>query len=329
MNKGLFALLLFLTNITGLQQSPQAQTNNAAQAASPSQTVAADGSSGSSGTSKPGAGINSAHVNANNVGVGDGVRPNVTPKADEAELSLVYRVGVGDVLDVRLRDVPANKSSLFTVSASGLLEHPILAQPLKVLGLTTDEISQRIVSDLKSRAIHEAPEVLVGVREYVSHTLLVSGLVKQPGQKVLRREGVPLYVVIAEAQPMPEAGRALIISQRANRAITVDLSNPKLMDLLVSSGDVITVQPSPKQYFYIGGEIKSPGEKSFRSGMTLTQSILAAGGLTRDARQEIRIARDGGDGRLVVARYKLKDINSGKLQDPLIEPGDRITVAGY
>lgn len=327
MNKVLFALLLFLTNITGLQQSPQAQTNNVAQTASNSQTVAADGSSESSGTSKPGAAINSARVNANNVGVSDGVRPNVSTQPDEAELSLVYRVGVGDVLDVRLRDVPAIKSSLFTVSASGLLEHPILTRPLKVLGLTTEEISQRIASDLKSRAI-ESPEVLVGVREYVSHTLLVSGLVKQPGQKVLRREGVPLYVVIAEAQAMPEAGRALIISQRANRAITVDLSNPKLMDLLVCSGDVITVQPSPKQYFYIGGEIKIPGEKSFRSGITLMQAILTAGGLTPEASQAVRIARDGGDGRLVVTRYKLKDINSGKLPDPFIEPGDRITVAG-
>jgi protein involved in polysaccharide export with SLBB domain len=328
MNKGLFALFLFLTNITGLQQSPQAQTNNAAQTVSNSQTAVADGSFESSGTTKPGAEIDSAHVNANNVGVGNGVRLNVTPKPDEAELSLVYRVGVGDVLDVRLRNVPANKSSLFTVSASGLLEHPILTEPLKVLGLTTDEISQRIASDLKSRAIHEAPEVLVGVREYVSHTLLVSGLVKQPGQKVLRRERVPLYVVIAEAQPLPEAGRALVISQRANGAITVDLSNPRLMDLLVCSGDVITVQPSPKQYFYVGGEIKAPGEKSFRSRMTLTQAILTAGGLTRDARPEVKIAREGGDGRLVVTRYKLKDINSGKLQDPFIEPGDRITVAG-
>jgi polysaccharide biosynthesis/export protein len=327
MNKGLFALLLFLTNITGLQQSPQAQTN-AAQPVSNSQIVAADGSSESLGTRQPGAGIISAHVNANNVGGGDGIRPDVTPKPDEAELSLLYRVGIGDVLDVRLRDVPAIRSSLITVSASGVIEHQILTQPLKVLGLTTDEISQRIASDLKSRAV-QAPDVLVGVREYVSHIVLVSGLVKQPGQKVLRREGVPLYVVIAEAQLMPEAGRALIMSQRANRAITVDLSNPKQIDLLVCSGDVITVQPNPRQYFYIGGEIKAPGEKSFRSGMTLTQAILASGGLTPDARQEVRIFRDGGDGRLVVSRYKLKDIDSGKLRDPSIEPGDRITVARY
>lgn len=61
--------------------------------------------------------------------------------------------------------------------------------------------------------------------------------------------------------------------------------------------------------------------------MTLTQAILAAGGLTRDAGKEVRIARQGVTGRLVVTRYKLKDIDSGKLADPLIEPGDRITVA--
>lgn len=251
----------------------------------------------------------------------------LTQKPNEIEGSLIYRVGIGDVLDVRLRDAPANQSSLFTVSASGLLEHPILSQPLRVLGLTTDEISQRIASDLKSRAIHEAPEILVGVREYVSHTLLVSGLVKEPGRKILRREAIPLYVMIAEAQPLPEAGRAVIITQRPSQTITVDLSDPTPMDLLIRSGDVISFQPSPKHYLYIGGEIKAPGERSFRSGMTLTQAILAAGGLTRDAGKEVRIARQGVTGRLVVTRYKLKDIDSGKLADPLIEPGDRITVA--
>jgi protein involved in polysaccharide export with SLBB domain len=327
MNKALFSLLVFLISITGLQESTRAQTNRATQTTLNSPTHAADGSSESSETSKPGAGINLSHADGDSVGAGDGVIPNVTPKPNDAERSLVYRVGVGDVLDVRLLDAPANKSSLFTVSASGLLEHPFLPQPLKVLGLTTDEISQRVASDLKSRGIHEAPEVLVGVRDYVSHTLLVSGLVKEPGQKVLRREAVPLYVVIAEAQPLPEAGRAVVISQRASQAITIDLSDQERMDLLVCSGDVINIQPSPKQYFYIGGEIKTPGEKSFRSGLTLTQAILAAGGLTPDASQAVRIARAGGDGRLVVTRYKLKDINSGKLQDPLIAPGDRITVA--
>jgi hypothetical protein len=42
--------------------------------------------------------------------------------------------------------------------------------------------------------------------------------------------------------------------------------------------------------------------------------------------KEARLGRDNGEGFLVVTRYKLKDIESGKVQDPLVKPGDRITI---
>lgn len=241
------------------------------------------------------------------------------------EIIRTYRVGVGDVLDVRLQNAPPDQSTLFTVSPAGLLEHPILSRPLNVSGKTTDEIRTIIESDLKTRAVNVNPEVLVGVREYASHTILVSGLVKDPGTKVLRREAIPLYVVIADAQLLPEAGRASIVSGETGQTVLVDLSDSVAMNKLVRSGDVITVQPSPQQYFYIGGEVKAPGEKSFRAGLKLTQGILVAGGLTRKS-EEAQVARESEAGLLVVTRYNLKDINLGKLPDPFIQPGDRITI---
>jgi protein involved in polysaccharide export with SLBB domain len=244
---------------------------------------------------------------------------------NNVDLTQIYRVGIGDILDIRIPEAPSDQSSLFTVTSAGLLEHPIIARPLKVVGLTAEEISERVVSEMKNRAINENPAVSVGVREYVSHTLLVSGLVKDAGTKVLRREAIPLYVVIADAQPMPEAARAMIIARETSQALFVDLSDPRAMSLLVRPGAVITVQQNPKQFFYIGGEVKTPGEKSFRPGLKLTQSIILAGGLTRKS-VEARVAREGTNGLLVVTRYKLKDINSGKLADPLIQADDRITV---
>jgi protein involved in polysaccharide export with SLBB domain len=75
----------------------------------------------------------------------------------------------------------------------------------------------------------------------------------------------------------------------------------------------------------VAGEVKAPGEKTFRRGLTLTQAIITAGGLTGKSR-EARIARDDGRGFLVMSNYKLKNIDSGKRPDPLIQPGDRITV---
>lgn len=251
--------------------------------------------------------------------------PTEASAAKTSELTRLYRVGVGDVLDVRLSDAPVAHSTLFTVGPTGLLEHPILAEPLPVSGLTVEEIKANLEADLKRRAVNENPKTLVAVREYLSHAIIVSGLVKDPGTKLLRREAIPLYVVIADAQPAVEAGRVTVIRHDTGEASTIDLSNHTEMNLLVQPGDVITVHANPKQYFYVGGEVKAPGEKPFRSGITLTQAILAAGGLSRESK-EAHLARDGSNGFLSFTRYKLKDINSGKVADPPVQPGDRITI---
>ena len=245
--------------------------------------------------------------------------------ANDIALTKVYRVGPGDVLDVRLTESVSPQSTLFTLTPAGLLEHPDLSAPLPVAGLTVEEISARIESDLKQRVPAKDPRVSIGVHEYVSHTILVSGLVKEPGTKILQREAIPLYVVVADAQPLSEAGRVTVLRNESNESFMIDLSEPSEMNLLVRRGDVLTLQPDPPQFFYLDGEVKSPGEKTLRRGLTLTQAIITAGGLTKNAK-EARLARDNGTGFLVVNRYKFKDINSGKVPDPVIQPGDRVTI---
>jgi polysaccharide biosynthesis/export protein len=248
----------------------------------------------------------------------------VDAAANDLALTKIYRVGPNDVLDVRIND-NASQSTLFTITASGLLEHPMLSEPLPAGGLTTDEISSKFESELKRRALIDNPKVSVGVRDYASHTILVSGLVKETGTKILRREAIPLYVVVADAQPLPEAARVTVLRNESNKTFEIELAQSSEMNLLVRPGDVITLHPSVTQFVYIGGEVKLPGEKIYRRGLTLTQAIIAAGGVTPKAK-EARLGRDDGKGFLVVTPYKLKEIESGKVQDPVVKPGDRITI---
>ena len=229
------------------------------------------------------------------------------------------------MLDIRINDNAASQSTLFTVTPSGFVEHPLLAEPLQASGLTVDEIGSKFESELKRRAIIENPKVSIGVRDYASHTILVSGLVKDSGTKILRREAIPLYVVVADAQPLPEAARVTVLRNESNATFEIDLAQTKDMGLLVRPGDVITLLPNVTQFLYVSGEVKLPGEKTFRRGLTLTQAIIAAGGVTPKAK-EARLGRDNGEGFLVVTRYKLKDIESGKVPDPVVKPGDRITI---
>ena len=254
--------------------------------------------------------------------------PEVLPstRVEETPLTKIYRVGANDVLDVRLNEGTEQQSNFYTVTATGLLEHPLLNEPMVVAGLTVEEIASRIDADLRRRAIVENAKAFVGVKDYVSHPVLVSGLVKESGTKFLRREAIPLYVVVADAQPLPEAAKVTVIrGGERNQIYDVDLNRVADMDFLVRSGDVITLRPNPTQFIYIGGEIKSPGEKTFRRGLTLMQVVLASGGLDPKAKIA-EIANNNEEGFLVSTRFKLKDIVDGKVIDPVLKPGDRISI---
>ena len=221
-------------------------------------------------------------------------------------------------------DGAATESTAFTVTSGGLLEHPKLSEPLKVAGLTVEDIAASLESALKLRAPTNSAKISIEVQDYVSHVIMVSGLVKEPGPKIIRREAIPLSVVVADAQPLPEAERAIVVRNETGQTFTVDLASAD-MNLFVHPADVITLQPNATQFFYVSGEVKAPGEKVFRRGLTLTQAIITAGGAI-GIPKEVRVGRDDGKGFLVVTRYQLKDIEMGKVQDPLIQPGDRITV---
>jgi len=245
--------------------------------------------------------------------------------SDEVSLAKIYRVGPSDVLDIRLNDSQSAQSTLFAVTPTGLLEHPMLTEPLSVTGLTVEEIGTKIVNDLKKRALVNDPKVVVGVSDYASHTILVSGLVKESGTKFLRREAIPLYVVVADAQPLPEAARVTVRRNELNQIYEIDLTKAEEMSLLVRPGDVITLQPNVKHFVYIGGEVKFPGEKTFRRGLTLMQAIIAAGGVSPKSKGA-EVGREDGRGFLVGTHFDLEDIQTGKAADPLLEPGDRIMV---
>lgn len=255
-------------------------------------------------------------------------KPAATEPTAKAALppESLYRVGAGDVLDIRLLNAQTRESTLFTIMPGGLLEYPLAGEPLQVSGLTTDEIDARLTAKIK---VYENPQVVVNVRDYVSHSVIIAGLVSDPGTKVLRREAMPLYVVLAEAQPQPEAGRATIL-RTGGQSYVVDLSDTKATAMLVFPGDVITLSalpPQPPQFFYVGGPVVSPGQKDFHAGMTLTQAVLASGGVTRFAGGKVKVSRQGTDGRLVSSEYNLKQIEAGKIPDPVLQAGDRLEVS--
>ena len=245
--------------------------------------------------------------------------------SDQQALTEIYRVGLGDVLDVRLLNSTTSRSTLFTVFGGGLIDLPVAGGPISVAGMTPEEIQTRIAAELKRRAIEEGAQVAVGVRQYASHAVVITGLVNNGGTKFLRREAVPLYVILAEAQLRPEAGR-LFLMHSGSPGQTLDLNDPLTLNLNVVSGDVVTVSGRPQEFYYIAGRINFPGQKTFQPGITLLQAVLAAGGLVRQNDNAVEVSREGAEGRLITTRFNIKGIKSGKVEDPKLQPGDRIEV---
>lgn len=254
---------------------------------------------------------------------GNSVGP--TTSAAEAALINTYRVGVGDVLDIRILNSATKASTLYTVIDGGVIEFPLVGGSMSVAGLTTAEIQTRLAAELKRRAVQDNGPLSVGVRQYASHTVLLTGLVGVPGTKTLRREAVPLYVLLAEAQPRLDGARVSVM--RVDGAgFTVDLADQSALNVLIRPGDIINVTTRPAEFYYIGGPVNYPGQKNHQAGITLLQAILAAGGLVRPSANAVEISREGADGRLSTTKYSLKDIKAGRVADPRLQPGDRIEV---
>ena len=238
----------------------------------------------------------------------------------------IYRVGTGDVLDVRLANLPTRESTLFTVLKNGTIEYPLLNGSIAVAGMTVDEIAKLLAAQIK---VIQTAKVTVSVRDYASHAILIQGLADSAGQKILRREAMPLYAVLAEALVRPEATTVTIVHNR-KEGEALSLKDEQAMATLIVPGDVVRISGGAavagKHFLYIGGDVSAPGEKEFREGMTLTQALLSAGGASRNGRATIKIARRNASGYLSTDEYNLRAIEEGKSQDPLLEPGDRIEV---
>jgi protein involved in polysaccharide export with SLBB domain len=180
--------------------------------------------------------------------------------------------------------------------------------------------------------LYENPQVSVKLRENNSHTYTVLGLVEKPGEKSLQREAYPLLVVRAESIVQAKADRA-VIKHRNGQTENINLKDATSENVLVYSGDIVEFTSSDavsadgaKQFYYIGGEIVSGGQKDFYKGITLTQAILASGGLKRQSAKKVVIRRKNAAGMLDSINVDLKAVKDGKAADPEIDAGDTIEI---
>ena len=243
----------------------------------------------------------------------------------------IYKMGVGDILFISLQNAPAKDSTYFTVLNDGTIDYPLAGEMLSVNGLTAEEVEDLLKLKVK---LYENPQISVKVREHASHRITVLGLVEKAGEKYLQREAMPLFIVRAEAIVQPKANFA-VIKRADSKTETIDLKDPKSDDVLIFPNDIVEFKidesliddSSAPQFYYIGGNIISAGQKDFHSGLTLTQAILSSGGLKKQTVKKVIIRRKNQSGLLSPIEFDLQAIKDGKQPDPILRAGDTIEIA--
>ena len=255
-------------------------------------------------------------------------RPPATPAPE-------YVVGPGDILQIT---VYGNEelSRAPTVQSNGTIGLPLLGD-VAVTGLSTSEI-QRKLTALLARDFLVNPQVEVKVKEYQSQFVSVVGEVNNPGRKALRGRTRLFDVLIEAGGFTPRASGEVVITRRegtfdnGGHSLRLQFSgaSPAPKDLVnlevpLQNGDLITA--SAKYYVTVEGEVVRPGRYPLEEETTISTAVIAAGGLTRFAKNDVRIRRVSPEtGKTEILEADLKAIRNGKETDLLLRPNDVITV---
>lgn len=237
----------------------------------------------------------------------------------------VYRVGTGDVLLIEIKNA-GTASNYYTVQSDGTIDFPLAGENVIVGGQTVDEIEDSLIASIK---LYETPQISVKIKEYVSHAVLVKGLIEVPGFHQIQRDAVPLYIIRAAAVVSPRASGVTIKRENDEKIESFLLANTNADTVLIYPGDSVEFtgsgDASTVGYYFIGGDIANGGKKDLSAGMTLSQAIMASGGL-KGKPQRALIRRRSENGILVTSEFDIKNINSGKVVDPTLNQGDIVEI---
>jgi polysaccharide biosynthesis/export protein len=254
-----------------------------------------------------------------------------------------YRIGPGDVLEIRLYKLPDLSRDALRVEESGTIRMPLIEQDIQAACRTEGELAKEIAT--RYLPLMKNPQVDVFVKEYHSRPVAVIGAVNTPGRFQLQKRIRLLDLLTFAGGPAERAGGNIQVvhsgsytsceSARPGSTEGLGLSVFKLNDTLagnarsnpfVRPGDVITLLEV--EQIYVLGNVMRPSNFPLRQRITLSQAIALAGGTLPDsASDRVRILRQKPDGvnkeELVV---NLKAISKRQAPDVLLQPNDIVEV---
>lgn len=243
-----------------------------------------------------------------------------------------YRVGVGDVLRVRLDDGKESSERMVRVRPDGKISYDMVGS-VHVLDFTPTQIGEIIKIRLKK--FYKHPDVTIFVEEFASQKVLVVGNVKTPGSYALMGDD-RLLDVLARAgwisTPAVEGSDQVVLLRDGTRqalSLIDMLTRAKLdQNQVLRRGDIVYVMAAgEKGMVRVQGEVKSPGRIWIdRQPMWVTDALTGAGGVTTNSEpsRSFIVRADG-----THVSFDLSEILNGKRSPsaaPEIRDGDLLYV---
>jgi polysaccharide biosynthesis/export protein len=272
--------------------------------------------------------------------------PAVSGGADSApwgQTDARYRIGPGDVLEVRVLRAPELSREGVRVDQSGMIRMPMLNTDIQAACLTEAELAANI-ANLYLKYKRE-PHVEVFVKEFESQPVAVIGAVRLSAQFKLKRPvrlsellslaggpsdtaGQTVQVVHAGGATLcnkPSSGNAEDFSEFVTYKLADTLHALPEANPFVRPGDIIQV-PAADQVFVVGNVLR-PLAIALKEPLTVSKAIAIAGGTAPSTKKDkVKIIRQlPGSGKQEI-HIDLKAIEKNQAEDVALLANDIVDV---
>jgi len=253
-----------------------------------------------------------------------------------------YRIGPGDVLDIRIYNRPQLSREAVRVEGSGMIRMPLIENEIQAVCLTEGELAKEIST--RYARYYKNLQVDVFIKEYHSKQVAIIGAVNEQSRFELQRRVRLLELLTYAKGPSTKAGQTINIvhstavspcKQTDETDTSAAVSSYKLSDVLqgdpksnpyLETGDIVTL-PEADQV-YVVGNVFMPLTIALKEPITLTRAIAMAGGLKQDTKKDkIRILRqEPGTTTRKEITVDLAAIEKKSSEDLALAPNDIIDV---
>src|SRR6266571_7554687 len=270
-----------------------------------------------------------------------GAQPQISPVAAASQSPERYRIGAGDVLDIRIYNRPQLSRDAVRVEGDGMIRMPLIDGEIQAACRTEGELAKEI-STRYARYYRNLP-VDVFIKEYHAREVALIGAVTEQGRYQMQRRIRLLELLTFAKGPSDKAGQTINIVRAPRQDICA--ADPKqnddggfitlkLNDTLrgdeqanpfVEPGDIVTI-PEAEQ-IYVVGNVYSPKSVPLREPITVSRAIAMAGGPLRDSKTDrVHIVRQQPNGEKSEMYVNLSAIARKRAEDVMLQPNDIVEV---